>query len=84
MVPLKKFMDEKPLLFQGVLITPPSPRLETVSQCENIAFRKQGRGDRVSGLPGSGPSKDSETLPKDLERPPLTVWIQGRQAYESI
>jgi len=26
----------------------------------------------------------NETLPEDLERQPLTVWIQARQLYEDI
>src|SRR4030067_2139892 len=50
-------------------------------------MRVFGKGERGSGtlggLPGSGLSKDNETLPKDLERQPLPAWIQGCQAYEN-
>ena len=45
-----------------------SPPWETVLQYEKTDFLERGRGGRVGGLPGSGLSKDNETLPKDLER----------------
>ncbi len=39
--------------------------------CRNMKIRLFGEGERRSGE-------------KDLERQPLTVWIQGRQPYEDI
>jgi len=41
-------------------------------------FRKKGRGGRVGGLPGSGLSKDNETLPKDLDLPARSRFGEGR------
>jgi len=48
---------------------PGSPALQGL--CRNMKTPLFGKGERRSGE-------------KDLERQPLTVWIQGRQPYEYI
>jgi len=46
----------------------PSPPFRDYVAIEKTGFLEKERGGRVGGLPGSGLSKDNETLPKDLER----------------
>jgi hypothetical protein len=55
----------------------PLPR-ETVSQYEKTDFLERGKGGQVGGLPGSGLSKDNETLPKDLDLPARSRSGEGR------
>jgi hypothetical protein len=51
---------------------------------KNTNFLDRGGGGRVGGLPGSGMSKDNETLPKDFERKPLSIRNKTPQTYENI
>ena len=56
------------------------PGIEAVSQSKNTDFSDRGRGGRVGGLPGSGLSKDNETLPKDFDLPARSSSGEGRSA----
>ncbi len=52
----------------------------------NMKYTAVREGERWLGgraLLGSGLSEERETLPKDLERHPLSVRIQGREDYEN-
>jgi len=57
----------------------PSPS-EAVSQYEKNQLLGRGGGGRVGGLPGSGLSKDNETLPKDFDLPARSSSGEGRAA----
>jgi len=49
-----------------------------VSKYKKTDFLKRGGDGRVGGLPGSGLSKDNETLPKDLDLPARSRFGEGR------
>jgi len=56
--------------------------------CRHIKIRLLGKGERRSGMLGgyreAACQRINETLPENLERQPLIVWIQARQLYEDI
>jgi len=47
---------------------------------KKTSFWGRGGGGRVGGLPGSGLSKDNETLPKDFDLPARSRSGEGRAA----
>jgi hypothetical protein len=61
-----------------------SPLERLCHNMKNTNFLDRGGGGRVGGLPGSGMSKDNETLPKDFERKPLSIRNKTPQTYENI
>jgi hypothetical protein len=51
---------------------------------KNTVFQKRGEAVGWAACREAACQRIKETLPKDLERHPFTVWIQRRQAYENI